>query len=884
MRDRHVTGRLLGWMLAKLTDRALAESVIGDLAQERHRRAQDSPVRAALWFAGSGAAIVGRAAQTRLNDFIDDGLVRRVGTAGIAGEARQSLRALRRTPVATAVIVATLALGIGVNTAIYSVVYGVLFQPLPFAGPDRIVILEGATGDRPPSVFGNSLEDFRDIAREARTFAGLGAAGYWTFNLTDLDVPQRIVGAAVSGGFFETLGTRPVLGRWLTAADDRAGAPVTFVISHALWQRQFGGRADVIGREIRPNGLTATIVGVMPASFRVPGEDVELWTAIRDEMDGTPRNVRFWSVFGRLASGISIDQASADVAGLAHKLEAAYPNTNRGWRVTLVPALDALTTRARDGLLLLFAAVIVVFAVAVFNVAGLLSSRHAARGQELAVRVAVGATTFRLMRTAMLEGAWLGVAGLVLGLALAVPAVSVLRASAPASLPRAADIALHWPVLWFAAAAMAVLILAGACAPLLRSARRRRTIDVREGGPGAATTPRIAAGAGVVVVQIALAFVLLAGAGLLARSFMHVIDVDPGFRPDRLLTMRVFLGPPTYRTIESQRQFADRALGVLRRTPGVTHAGAVSQPPFDTEGGGASQRFVIEGQGYESGAQPSLTYRTTDAGYLEAVGLRLLKGRWLSQDDRTGATDVVVVNQTMVRQFFANRDPIGARIRWADTKAQGPLTIVGVVGDVATNGLERGETPVAYGPYSQRPFPFLRWLTFVVRTAGDPEPAAAGIRTALQSVDPRQPVFGIRTMDQIVGRSLAERRFSLLLMSSFAALTVLLATLGLYGMLAQRVELRRREIGVRMSLGATAGRVFGLVVRQGLSIVGAGLACGITASYLLSGLMESLVFGITAEDTPARLVVAVLVAAVGLLACLIPAGRAARVDPIASLK
>jgi putative ABC transport system permease protein len=688
----------------------------------------------------------------------------------------------------------------------------------------------------------------------------------------------------VSGAFFETLGTKPVLGRWIADADDHPGAPVTFVISHGLWQRQFGGRADVIGREIRPNGLTATIVGVMPASFRFPGEDVELWTAIRDEMDGTPRNVRFWAVFGRLAPGKTIAQASAEVGAFARRLEEAYPNTNRGWRVTLVPALDALTTRARDGLLLLFAAVIVVFAVAVINVAGLLASRHAARGRELAVRVAVGATAPRLIRTAMFEGAWLGAGGLALGLTMAVPAISLLRASAPASLPRAADIGLHWPVLWLAASAMALLILASGCAPLIRTARRRRTVDVREGGLGPTSTPRTAAGTGLVVVQIALAFVLLAGAALLVRSFMRVTAVDPGFRPDRLATFRVFLGPPAYRTIESQRQFAERALDALRRTRGVKHAGAVSQPPFDTEGAGTSQRFVIEGRGYESGAQPSLNYRTADAGYREAIGLRLISGRWISPDDRTGSPDVIVVNQTFARQFFPNRDPIGARIRWADTKAQGPLTIVGVVGDVATNGLERGETPVAYGPYSQRPFPFLRWLTFVVRTAGDPEPAAAGIRTALQSVDPRQPVFGIRTMDQIVGRSLAERRFSLLLMSSFAALTVLLATLGLYGMLAQRVELRRREIGVRMSLGATAGRVFGLVVRQGLSIVGAGLACGITASYLLSGLMESLVFGITAEDTPARLVVAVLVAAVGLLACLIPAGRAARVDPIASLK
>jgi putative ABC transport system permease protein len=879
-----VTERVLVRILSRLTDRALAESVVGDLTQERHRRARSSPARAALWFAGSAAAIVCRAAAVVLRDLAVDLSLRRLGASGAAGEVRQALRALRRTPVSTAVIVATLALGIGVNTAVYSVVYGVLFQPLPFADPDRIVMLEGATGDRPPSIFGNSLEDFRDLARDARTFAGFGAAGYWTFNLTDLDVPQRIVGAAVSGGFFETLGTRPVLGRWITEADDRPGAPVTFVISHGFWQRQFGGRADVIGREVRPNGLAATIVGVMPASFRFPGEDVELWTAIRNEMDGTPRNVRFWAVFGRLAPKTTIEQAGADVAALARRLEETYPNTNRGWRVALVPALDALTTRARDALMLLFAAVIVVFAVAVINVTGLLASRHAARGRELAVRVAVGATTPRLMRTAIVEGAWLGIAGLAIGLAIAVPAISLLRASAPASLPRAADIGLHWPVLWLAASSMALLVIASACVPLLRAARRRRTIDVREGGLGPASTPRTAAGTGLVVVQIALAFVLLAGAALLVRSFVRVTSVDPGFRPDHLVTMRVFLGPPAYRTIESQRQFADRALDVLRQAPGVTHAGAISQPPFDTEGAGTSQRFVVEGQGYESGAQPSLNYRTADAGYLDAMGLRLVSGRWITRDDRTGSPDVVVVNQTMARRFFPDRDPVGSRIQWVDTTAQGPLTIVGVVGDVATNGLERAETPVAYGPYSQRPFPFLRWLTFVARIDGAPEAAAGSLRAALQSVDPRQPIFAVRTMDQIVARSLAERRFSLLLMAAFAALTVVLATLGLYGMLAQRVELRRREIGVRMSLGATGRRVFGLIVRQGLAIVAVGLALGIAASYALSGLMESLVFGITPGDATARVVVALLVAGVGLIACLIPARRAARVDPIVTLK
>ncbi|MGE5834967.1 MAG: ABC transporter permease [Acidobacteriota bacterium] len=876
--------KLLAVLIAHVTDRALAESIVGDLVQERRTRALRSPFQARVWFLSTGIALVSRAGWTRVRDGLLDVTAHRFGANGGAGEIRQTIRALARTPVASGVIVATIALGIAVNAAVFSVVYGVLFQPLPFAKPGEIVMIEGAAGDRPPSIFGTSLEDFRDIARTSRSFAGLAAAGYWTFNLTDLDVPQRIVGAAVSGTFFETLGTRPVLGRWIEPAEDRAGAPTTFVISHGLWQRQFGGRADAIGRVIRVNGSASTIVGVMPASFRFPGEDVEVWTAIRDEMDGTPRNVRFWSIFGRLAPKVTVDQATADARAIAGQLEAAYPNTNRNWRVTLVPALDAVTTRARDGLMLLFAAVGMVLAVAAINVAGLMTSRRAVRGREFALRIAIGATTPRLVRVALVESALLGAAGLAIGLLLAIPAVSILRAWAPATLPRAADVGLHWPVLAMAISAVALFVLAGGCAPLARGFRRRMTVALRAGGAAPAPTERTAGGTGLVVVQIALAFVLLAGAALLVRSFIRVTSVDPGFRTDHLLTLKVFLGPPAYRTIESQRLFAERALETLRSTTGIEHAGAVSQPPFDTEGAGTSQRFTVEGRQYESGAQPSLFYRTADAGYLDTVGLRLVRGRWITRDDRPDSPNVIVINQTMARQFFPDRDPIGTRITWADTTAQPPLTIVGIVGDVATNGLERAEPPVAYGPYTQRVLPFLRWLTFVVRTDADPAAATSVVRVALQSVDARQPVYAVRTMDEIVARSLAERRFSLLLMTSFAALTVVLATLGLYGTLAQRVERRRREIGVRLSLGATSGQVFGLVVRQGLMMIAVGLTLGVIASYVLGELIASLLFGITSHDTLARLVVSLVIVIIGIAACLIPARRAARVDPILALK
>jgi putative ABC transport system permease protein len=472
----------------------------------------------------------------------------------------------------------------------------------------------------------------------------------------------------------------------------------------------------------------------------------------------------------------------------------------------------------------------------------------------------------------------------MIGVALAIPAVSMLRAAAPASLPRAADIGLHWPVFALAAAAMSSLIVVSGCGPTLIGVPRRRAVAVREGGLGPAPTSRARGGSALVVVQIALAFVLLAGAALLVRSFIRVTAIDPGFRVDHLVTMRVFLGPPLYRTIESQRQFADRALEALRRAPGVIAAGLVSQPPFDRGGAGTSQRFVIEGRSYEAGAQPSLSYRIADPRYLEAAGLALKRGRWIAAGDGPDAPGVLVVNEAMARRFFPGGDPVGARITWPDSQAQGAVTIVGVVGDVATNGLERAEPPAAYAPYAQRVLPFLRWMTFVIRTEADPAQSAGAVRARVQSVDPRQPIYAVQTMDDIVSQSLAERRFSLLLMTAFAGLTVGLATLGLYGMMAQRVERRRREIGVRMSLGASGRGVFALVLRQGLSVVALGLAAGLAASFALSGLIESLVFGITPGDGVARLAVAALILAVGTIACLIPARRAARVDPILALR
>ena len=857
--------RLLDLLLRRLTDDALASSALGDLEEGRRRRAARGYWRAGLWFYATLCALVIHVAWRVADDVAHEFVAGRLGATGLAGELRQALRALRRTPVTSLVVIGTFALGVGANAAIFSVVYAVLFKPLPFESPGRVVMLIGTLGSSEPSMYRTSLEDYKDIGRTNRSFSSMGIGGFWTFNVTDLDSPQRIVGMRVDGGFFPTLGTTPIRGRWLDASDDHASAGENVVISYGMWQRLLGGRDDAVGRVLRLNGVATTVVGVMPAAFRFPDEDVDLWAAIRDEMNGTPRNVRFWSAFGRLKPGVRLEQANADLQAIAANLAASFPDSNRTWSVKLLPALETLTTLVRDNLRLLLGAIVLVFLVAVVNVGGVLASRRASRAREFKLRAAIGATRARLARVTLFETAWLGATGLAAGLLAAWPAVALLRHWAPASLPRVNEIALAWPVIALASAAMLVVVLVTSFVPLGNAGRGR---------------------SGLVVIQVGLAFVLLSGAALLLRSFIRVVNVDPGVSTERVMTMRVFLGPPTYRSIEAQREFTARALDAIRATPGVEAAGVISQPVFDTEGSGSSQRFEIEGRSYEAGSTPSLMYRVTDPGYFDAMGMTLRAGRNLATSDLASSPLVVVINEAMARRYWPDGGAVGARFRWADNaKSQTQMvTIAGIVNDVATNGFEEAEPPAAYAPYTQRTVPFLRWLTVIVRTTGAPEGSVSAVRAVLQAVDPYQPIFAVRTMDEIVARAVSERRFALTIMTTLAALTVLLALLGLYGTLAHRVESRRREIGVRLSLGATRAMVVSLVLREGARLVIVGLLLGWAASYAVGRMIQSLLFGISPSDIGTRVLLGAALLSLGLIACLIPARRASRVDPMIALR
>lgn len=872
---------MLQRLLRRLLSDELAEAIAGDLEEGSARRRANGAVRARLWLAAAATGILLHVLRHRLTETISMSIAGGFGLRGFWRELGQAGRSLVRTPVSSAVIVLILALGLGLNTAIFSAVHGVLFEPLPFPNPDRVVVIEGRSGDQDPSRFGTSLLDFQDLRINQRTFRAMATSAYWTFTVTGLDTPLRLVGTRVSGSFFPMLGAVPALGRLIGPDDDEAGAAEVAVLSHGLWMRVFGGRTDVVGRTVSLNGVSTRIVGVMPPAFRYPAEDVEVWTAMRGQLDTVPRGSRFFVTLGRLRDDVSIAEAQADLEAVTANLAREFPDAYRDWRPVVTPALAELTADARPRLLILFAAVITVLLVACVNVAMLLVSRGSARSREFAVRAALGAGRLRLIRVPLLESAWLGAVGLAGSVLIARPAVVWLRSIAPDDIPRMDSVALSWPVLGWAAVTMIAFVLAGGLAPFIRLQRYTR------GGAGTAWAagPRSRLGRQVLVaLQVGAAFALLVAAGLLTRSFERVLDVHPGFDPQNVAMARVFLTPPTYRSTESQVRFVTDALDRLAQTPGVRAAAAVSQPPFDDQGGGTTLPLAVAGRTYQPGTNPVVQYRTVSPGYFETIGMQVQHGRGFSTGDRQGAPLAAVINAAMARQEWPGEDAVGRRFTFADKREAGELTVVGVVNDVATNGLEEQEPPTVYAPYEQRSLVHLRWMTFVVRTDVDAMRRLPDIRASLQALDSNQPIYGLTTMESVMARSVAERRFSTALMLAFAGLTLLLSVLGLYGALAQVVSQRLREIGVRLAIGAQPASIFRRVVGDGLVVVSGGLLIGGVLAAMTSAQIEALLFGVTAFDplTYAGMVVGLLLA--GFVASAIPALRASRVDPAVVLR
>jgi putative ABC transport system permease protein len=805
---------------------------------------------------------------------------------------RYSFRSLLRSPGFTAVAALTLALGIGANTAIFSVVNAVLLRPLAYEKPDELVSLRA----RLTSPNRNELlaaPEYQDLRREVPALRDVAAIWNIGINLTGSDQPERIQAAAVSSNYFKFLGVAPILGRDFTEGDGAGRLGYLEVISWDLWHRRFGGRSDVIGKTVRVDDDPMTIVGVLPRGFRHVVESAsgptEIWGVIAmDNPDTAYINNRSWrvfDVFGRLQSGATLEDLRAQLATLSARLATRYPDVYpkaAGWQVEAVPLAERVVGNVKPALLVLLGAVGFVLLIGCANVANLLLARSSTRDREIAIRTALGGSRGRLLRQLLTESLVLAALGGVLGLLIALWGTHALSRLAAAYLPRVTEVGIdHW-VLGFTAILILLTGVGFGLFPALQASRADLQSVTKESGRGiSAGRPRARIRGGLIVVEIAVSLMLLAGAGLLLRSFQKLIAVDPGFKPDKLLTAQIWLSWPNqpdkgrYFTDTQRRRFYENVFAGVRRVPGIRDVAAVSRLPFR---GQETVTLTIEGRPPSSDDPlPAADGRLASPNYFKTMGIPLLRGRGLSLVADSASPEEAMINRAMAERYWTG-SPIGRRFQWPS----GPwLTVVGVVGDVRQVTPDQPARPEFYLSSLRRPG---QEMSFVVRTEGSPEQFSAALTRAIHEVDPEQPVFGVMPMEQLLASATAERRFSLLLLLLFAGLALLLSAVGIYGVMAYTTTQRSHEIGIRMALGARSGEVLSLVLGQGMRLVAVGLAVGLIGAWALSRVLVSQLYGITARDPVTYVAVAVLLAAVALLATYLPARRAAHVDPLIALR
>lgn len=803
-------------------------------------------------------------------------------------ELRHALRALRGRPAFALTVVATVALGVGATTAVFSVVRGVLLAPLPFEEPGRLVaVWEDHSSSGGLEHFSVSWLNYRDFREETEVFEELGAQFVRAFNLTGAGRPEVVPGLEVDAGFFPVLGRRAALGRTLTGEDHREGASPVAVLSHALWRSRFGADPGIVGREIRLSGEPHTVVGVMPRDFRTPrilrdvAGDARLWTPLElPEAWRTRRSASVLQVVGRLADGVTVEAARARMEALAASLDDAHPATNRQVGTTVVPLRAQLVGDVRPTLLLLFAAVGALLLVATANLAGLFLARGASRFRELSVRTALGATRGRLVRHVLAETLLLAMVGGAAGVALAAFGVDALLALAPGDLPRAPEVGVAPGVLVFALALTAVVgVVSGLVPGVVTTRREPRAVLQREASRGD-TGQRPGRGPAV-VVQLALALALLSGAGLMARSLLALHRVDPGFTVDGVLTFRLRLPESEYPDASSRMAFFDDLFRRFESLPRVEAVGGASRLPLDPAYGWAEVRR--EGEADVGGDPPVVGARVVSPGYLEALEIPLLEGRLPDRRDDADAPPVILVNRRMARSLWPGESPVGRRVTLG-SGGSGPPTwfeVVGVVDDVAHEELGEPPIPELYLPMRQNPPGGTR---VVVRAAGAARGVLPALREELRALDPRQPIAGVETMEERVADSMGTARFLSLLLGIFAAAALFLGCLGVYGVVAHDVALRRREVGVRAAMGATPRQVLGLLLRRGGLLIVIGLAAGGVLSLGAGRLLAGHLDGVGGADPVALTGAAIVLGCTGLLATWLPARRAVAVDPAEVLR
>jgi putative ABC transport system permease protein len=801
---------------------------------------------------------------------------------------RHAARMLLRAPGFTVVAVLTLGLGIGANTAIFSVVNGVLLRPLPFAEPDRVIQFGTIPSGEEPTAGYLSPPDFVSLREGSRSFTDVVAFMAGGATLTGMDEPQRLDAAWVSAGFFELLGAEPVLGRTLRPEENEPGNTEVAVLAHALWQQAFGADPAVIGRTVELNGVARTIVGVAPPGFGFP-EERAVWVPLSYNETfsaGTDvnRRAQYLQVLARLQPGASLEEARAEAGTISARLERAFPQTNTNVALAFVPVREVLVGDVRTPLLILLGAVGLVLLIACTNVANLLLARAARREGEMAMRSALGAGRSRIVRQLLTESVLLGVLGGVLGLLLAIWGTALLTSLQPEGIPRLQEIGVDGRVVAFT---LGVSLLTGVVfglIPALQVTRPNLMGSLREGGRGSLSGRQGQRARNLLVVsEMALAVMLLVGAGLLMRSFLQLQQVDPGFRPQQTLAADLSLPDRSYPEEAQRAEFYRSLLERIGGLPGVRAVGAVSMLPM------GSEQFIINYQvrGREPaapGEAVSLEVRIATPEYFRAMEIPLLRGRAFTEADHADAPQVALINETAARQIFPDEDPIGQFIAlgWGideDRFAGGE--VVGIVGDVRQFGPGADFAQEIYLPFAQIP---LHDMTVVARTAGDPQALAGVMRGEVRTLDPALPVMDLRTLEHVVSRAVAQPRFYMLLLSLFAAVALALAAIGIFGVLAYLVTQRTREIGLRIALGADPGTVQRLVAGRALRLAIGGVVAGMLGALALTRVLESLLYGVSATDPLTFVAVSLILIGVALVASYLPARRAARVDPMVTLR
>jgi len=776
-------------------------------------------------------------------------------------------------PAFSLIAVITLSLGIGANTAIFSVLNAVLLKPLPYDRPERLLAVRS----------NQSVPDLADIRSWNKSFSEIGGIVMQPLDYTGGGVPRQIPVGHVTGGYFETLGVGAVQGRTLTFDDDRQGVRMVAVLSDEAWRQLFNSDPNILGRSMELSGNIYTVVGVMPPGFNSPREKVLIWVAVNasNPLAAAYRGVHFLRSYARLKDGVGAQQAAEEMRRIDKRLADAYPAENRNRRTVLDPLLDRIVGDTSTTLWVLFGAVCLVLLIACANFANLLLARCISRHRELTIRAAMGAGKLRLVRLILTESVILAILGGLVGLILAQWSVEALLALKPDELPRMESIGLDLRVLGFT---MLVAVLTGlifGIAPAWSGSNVDLNAALKDGERSGTSTARRRLRSALVVIEMALALILLIGAGLLIRSFWQLRSVDPGFSTGNLMTMRIELPEKRYKEIPKQNQYRQALLTEVNSLPRV-RAALVSELPLS--GDSLNHDFTREGWNLPVGNEPSVETRSIQGDYFKTMNIPLLAGRDFNEFDNETSQLVGIANEALVKAWFKGENPIGKRVRWARDEQINWITVVGIAGDIRHFGLDLPDEPALYTPYTQSGREWKRWMVLVAAGEDSPARLMPAVQKAVWKIDPQLPITNTRSMTEVISESYAERRFNMLLLAIFAALAMVLAGIGIYGVMSYTVAHRTHEIGIRMALGARMRDVMRLVLADGVKLAMIAVVIGLLGAWAVTRTLRSLLYGVAATDAPTFMVVSLVLLGVAFVASWIPARRAARVDPAISLR